>query len=145
MRCAAPSDPFPLHQRKQLFRNLGDGRFEDVTARAGAVFERSEVGRGAAFGDIDNDGDTDVVVGNNNGPAQVLMNTTGTRNHWIGSAGRDAGARATRDMLGARVAVIREGQPTSGRRAPRRRQLRVGQRSARARRAGHVGGRAASR
>ena len=61
------SDPFPLHQRKQLFRNLGDGRFEDVTARAGAAFALSEVGRGAAFGDVDNDGDIDVLIANNNG------------------------------------------------------------------------------
>src|SRR4029434_5925395 len=69
------NDPTPLRQRKQLFRNLGNGRFEDLTSRSGAVFERADVGRGAAFGDIDNDGDTDVVVGNNNGPAQVLLNT----------------------------------------------------------------------
>src|SRR5262249_21557322 len=54
-------DPFPLHQPKLLFRNVGGGRFEDVTNRAGAVFKLSEVSRGAAFGDIDNDGDMDVV------------------------------------------------------------------------------------
>ena len=50
-------DAFPRHQRKQLFRNLGNGRFEVVTDQAGAAFQLSEVGRGAAFGDIDNDGD----------------------------------------------------------------------------------------
>ena len=50
------NEPFPYDQPKQLFRNLGDGRFEDVTGRAGAVFAVSEVGRGAAFGDVDNDG-----------------------------------------------------------------------------------------
>ena len=65
------NDPFPLHQRKLLFRNpganSGTARFEDVTARGGAAFELSEVGRGAAFGDIDNDGDVDVLVANNNG------------------------------------------------------------------------------
>jgi enediyne biosynthesis protein E4 len=111
-------DPLPLRQRKQLFRNLGNGRFEDLTSRSGPVFERADVGRGAAFGDIDNDGDTDVIVGNNNGPAQVLLNNVGNRNHWIGLrlVGASGSGRA-RDMIGARVAVIRDGLPTRGRRA----------------------------
>ena len=50
-----------------MLRNLGDSRFEDVTDRAGEVFDLREVSRGAAFGDIDNDGDTDVVVANDAG------------------------------------------------------------------------------
>jgi enediyne biosynthesis protein E4 len=111
-------DPMPLRQRKQLFRNLGNGRFEDLTSRSGDVFERADVGRGAAFGDIDNDGDTDVIVGNNNGPAQLLLNVMGSRNHWIGLrlvGAKDAGR--ARDMIGARVAVIRDGLPTRQRRA----------------------------
>src|SRR5262245_63340653 len=78
------SDPFPLHQRKLLLRNVHDGRFEDVTARGGRSFQLSEVGRGAAFGDIDNDGDIDIVVNNNNGPARLLINNVGSKNHWIG-------------------------------------------------------------
>ena len=77
-------DPFPYGQRNSLFRNLGDGRFEDVTDRAGAVFELSEVSRGAAFGDVDNDGDVDVLVGNNAGPVRLLVNTIGNRRHWLG-------------------------------------------------------------
>jgi hypothetical protein len=110
-------DPLPLRQRKQLFRNLGNGRFEDVTSRSGPAFERADVGRGAAFGDIDNDGDTDVIVGNNNGPAQVLLNTMGTRKHWIGLRLVAAGtAGRARDMLGARAAVLRDGLPTLERR-----------------------------
>jgi hypothetical protein len=115
-------DKLPLRQHKQLFRNIGDGRFEDLTPRAGAVFQHLDVGRGAAFGDLDNDGDTDVVVGNNNGPAQVLLNAIGNRNHWIGlrlaartaAAGHAAGLR---DVLGARVAIVRPGEPTRYRRA----------------------------
>jgi hypothetical protein len=112
------NDPNPLRQRKQLFRNLGNGRFEDVSSRSGAAFERTDVGRGAAFGDIDNDGDTDVIVGNNNGPAQLLLNVAGNRNHWIGLrlVGGD-GSRPVRDMIGARVAIVRDGLPTRHRRA----------------------------
>ena len=64
---------------------------------AGASFEPSEVSRGAAFGDIDNDGDVDVVVTNNNGPARVLLNEIGNRNRWIGL--RLVGATVDRDML----------------------------------------------
>jgi len=79
-------DPFPLHQRNLLFRNIGDGRFEDVTTRAGAVFKLSEVGRGAAFGDVDNDGDVDVLVGSNKGPPRLLINNVGTRHHWDSSS-----------------------------------------------------------
>jgi enediyne biosynthesis protein E4 len=107
-------DPFPLHQRNQLFRNLGTGRFEDVTERAGAVFTLSEVGRGAAFGDVDNDGDVDVLVGNNNGPNRLLINNVGNRRHWVGL--RLMGEHVTRDMLGARVGIVRNGRPTLWRR-----------------------------
>jgi hypothetical protein len=114
------NDPFPLHQRKRLFRNPGPGtpgavRFEDVSARGGAAFDLSEVGRGAAFGDIDNDGDTDVLVANNNGQPRLLINNVGSRNHWIGL--RLVGRQASRDVLGARVAVVREDGSTLWRRA----------------------------
>jgi hypothetical protein len=104
---AQAHDPFPLHQTKQLFRNAGHARFEDVSARAGAVFALSEVGRGAAFGDIDNDGDTDVVVNNNNGPARLLINNIGNKKHWLG----------VRVRVGARVEIIRKNSPTLWRRA----------------------------
>jgi hypothetical protein len=105
-----PDAPFPYDERKLLFRNLRGGRFENVTSRAGAVFAASEVSRGAAFGDIDNDGDIDVVVNNIHAPARLLINNIGNRQHWIGlrllgRAGRPGGEG--RDMLGARVEIVR--------------------------------------
>jgi enediyne biosynthesis protein E4 len=107
--------PFPYDQRKVLFRNMGNGRFEDVTAKAGAVFALSESGRGAAFGDVDNDGDIDVVVGNDAGPIRLLINNVGNRQHWLGL--RLVGTSGSRDMLGARVAVVRKNAPVLWRRA----------------------------
>ena len=56
-------------QRKILYRNRGDGRFEDVSLKAGPGIERAHVSRGCAFGDVDNDGDLDVIVNNINGSA----------------------------------------------------------------------------
>jgi len=102
-------DPLPFHQRRQLFRNLANGQFEDVTDRAGTTFERSEVGRGAAFGDIDNDGDVDVLIGNDAGRTRLLINNVGSRKHWLGL--RLVGEKVGRDMYGARVAVLR---PSTG-------------------------------
>ena len=112
---ARRGDPFPLHQTNQLFRNLGNGRFAELTDRAGAVFELSEVSRGAAFGDVDNDGDVDVLLANNNGPARLLINRIGQRNRWVGL--RLAGGPGRRDMLGARVGVVRTDGSTAWRRA----------------------------
>ncbi len=113
-------EPTLLRQRKQLFRNLGPSadsghapRFEDVSARAGNVFQLLEIGRGAAFGDVDNDGDVDVVVANNDGPVRLLVNNIGSKNHWIGLRLIGGG----RDLLGARVEIIRETAPTLWRRS----------------------------
>jgi enediyne biosynthesis protein E4 len=111
---ARAKDPFPLKMANQLFHNLGDGRFEDVSARGGEPFKLLDVSRGAAFGDIDNDGDVDVVVGTANGPTRLFINNVGDRNHWLGL--RLTGV-AGRDMLGARVSIVRPNGPTLWRRS----------------------------
>ncbi|PYR15545.1 MAG: CRTAC1 family protein [Acidobacteria bacterium] len=115
VEASARHEAFPLQQRKQLFRNVGGGRFEEVTVRGGAVLQASEVSRGAAFGDIDNDGDIDVVVGNASGPPHLLVNNIGQRAHWIGV--RLVGGETPRDMVGARVAIARSDGSTLWRRA----------------------------
>jgi hypothetical protein len=107
-----PNDPFPLKQRKLLFHNAG-GHFDDVTARAGTVFQVLDAGRGAAFGDIDNDGDTDVLIGNGAGPTRLLINNVGNRNHWLGLKL----VSTTKSLVGARVAVSQSSGPTLWRRA----------------------------
>jgi hypothetical protein len=103
-----------LGQRPQLFRNLDDGRFDDVTAAGGPALNVINTSRGAAYGDIDNDGDTDVVISNNMGRAQLLVNTTGQRRHWVGV--RVVGARRS-DSLGARVAITSSNGSARWRRA----------------------------
>ena len=90
---AAADDPFPYHQTDQLFANR-EGRYVDVTAEAGAVLEQSHVGRGAAFGDLDNDGHVDVVAANNNGPAKLLRNVAGAGRAWLGLVLADEAGRA---------------------------------------------------
>jgi len=102
---AARGDPYPLHQTKQIYRNRGDGHFEEITAQAGDAFRLSEVGRGAAFGDVDNDGDTDVLVLNNNGPARLLVNQVGNRNSWVGVRMMDRDGRL--DVPNTRVEIVR--------------------------------------
>jgi hypothetical protein len=100
--------PYPYQERNQLVRNDGTDGFTDVTAMAGPALEPVEVSRGAAFGDIDNDGDLDIVVANNNGPARLLRNQAGDDHHWLTL--KLVGTRANRDAMGARVAVLRKDQ-----------------------------------
>jgi hypothetical protein len=74
--------PEPFKERNLLLRNFGNGKFADHSTDGGPVFELLEITRGAAFGDLDNDGDVDIVITNNNGPARVLRND-GPRTGWL--------------------------------------------------------------
>jgi hypothetical protein len=101
-RQKAQGDAYPLKQRNQLWRNEAGRRFVDVSGRSGPAFADERVGRGAASGDLDNDGDIDLVVFNNNGRAQVLMSEA--RGSWLGVQVVDAGRR--RAALHARVELL---------------------------------------
>jgi hypothetical protein len=92
---------YPLRQQNQLFRNNGRGRFTDATAGAGAALEPLGVGRGIAVGDVDNDGDVDIVIFHNSGPARLLLGQPGGDSHWLGIRAIDG--RYRRDALTARV------------------------------------------
>lgn len=92
-----------FRQSALLFRNMGKGRFEDVTQTAGPDFTRPRVARGTAYGDFDRDGDLDILITNNNGPAVLLRNDGGNRNHWIRV--KLSGTRSNRNGIGATVHV----------------------------------------
>jgi hypothetical protein len=107
-------DPFPLHQPNQLYRNLEGHGFEEISDPAGAVFDLSEVSRGIVIGDVDNDGDQDVLSVNNNGPVRLLINQVGEGQPWLGL--RLLGTSARRHMLGAMAALHRPDRPALWRR-----------------------------
>ncbi|MCB1033379.1 MAG: CRTAC1 family protein [Acidobacteria bacterium] len=107
-------DPFPLRQRNQLFRRIPAAGWEELTEAAGPAFEPLEVSRAAAFGDLDDDGDTDVLLLNNSGPARLLINQVGQANPWIGL--RLVTGKPARDALGAWVGIHRKAAPTLWRR-----------------------------
>jgi hypothetical protein len=90
-------------QPPHLFRNLGNGKFEDVASRVGADLQKPVVGRGAAYGDIDNDGDWDILVTTSNGPALLFRNDGGNQNNWIKL--KLVGGKSNRSGVGATVTV----------------------------------------
>jgi hypothetical protein len=107
-------DPVPYRMRNLLFRNLGTGKFAETSSQAGQAFGRAEVSRAAAFGDIDNDGDTDVLVTTNTGPVRLWLNQIGTHNSWL-QVRLDNGPQ-NRLGLGALVHLERAGAPSLVRR-----------------------------
>jgi hypothetical protein len=99
--------PYPFQEQSQLFHHPGRPPFVEVGAPAGAFAGRAEVSRGVAGGDVDNDGDLDLLVTNNNGPARLLLNVAPRRGQWLQV--RLRGVTDNRDGIGARVGVVREG------------------------------------
>jgi hypothetical protein len=87
-----------------VFRNLGNGKFEDVSAAAGEGFQQKAAHRGVAFGDLDNDCRIDMVVSVLGGPVKLFHNVSPTANHWI--LLKLIGTKSNRMAIGAQVRVI---------------------------------------
>jgi hypothetical protein len=90
-------------QPPHLFHNLGSKKFEEVTTKVGTALPRPIVSRGAAYADVDNDGDLDLVITANNGPARLLRNDNGNKNDMLRV--KTIGTRSNRDGIGAKVTV----------------------------------------
>ena len=84
-----------------MFRNLGDGRFEELIDEAGPGVAAAHTSRGCAFGDFDNDGDVDIVVANMNEPPSLLRNDVSGGGHWLKVL--LVGTQSNRSAIGARV------------------------------------------
>jgi hypothetical protein len=90
-------------QPPHVFRNAGDRRFEPMSSKLGPALQKPIVARGVASGDIDNDGDLDVLVSTNDAPAVVFRNDGGNRNRFVRV--KTIGTRSNRDGIGAKVTV----------------------------------------
>ena len=99
-----PNVTFP--EPNQLFRNLGDGRFEEVSPVVGKGIWRKRVSRGSAIADFDHDGDIDLLVTNCNGPAALYRNEADLGNRWLTI--RLEGEQSNRDGIGAIIRVTTE-------------------------------------
>jgi len=94
-------------QRPQLFLNQGSGRFRDVSSAVGAGFAQPRVGRGLACGDFDGDGDVDLLMTTNNGPAVLLRNDHNAGNRSLRI--RLVGTTSNRDAIGSVVRIFHDG------------------------------------
>ncbi len=94
-----------IHYREPplLFRNLGGKKFENMSTKVGQAFTQPLVGRGAIYGDYDHDGDLDVLITSNSGPAHLFRNDGGNRNRWLSV--RTVGTKSNRDGIGAVVRI----------------------------------------
>ncbi len=99
---------YPYRTPPVLFRNLGNGRFEELFAVAGAGLAAAHSSRGCAFGDFDNDGDLDILIVNLNEPPTLLRNDIKGQPHWIKV--KLLGVKSNRSAIGARVTVKYGGQ-----------------------------------
>ena len=90
-------------QQKQIFINQGNGIFLDKSESIGGDLLEPMVGRGAAFGDIDNDGDIDIAISNNNGKANLLLNEGKPKGHWIGF--KLEGKTCNREAIGSKLKI----------------------------------------
>ena len=99
-----PERQYP--ERNSLFRNLGNGKFEDASSGAGPDFAKEAPHRGVAFGDLDNDGRVDAVVTVLNGAAKLFHNVSDSANHWI--LLKLVGSKSNRMGIGAQVRITTE-------------------------------------
>ena len=92
---------YPYRTPRVIFRNLGNGRFEELIEEGGPGVAAAHASRGCAFGDFDNDGDLDILIVNLNEPPSLLRNDLGGRNHWLKV--KLIGTKSNRSAIGARV------------------------------------------
>lgn len=95
-------------QEDQLFENVGNGKFKDVSVEKGEYFRKEYVGRGACLGDYDNDGDIDIYIVNLNSPGMFLRNNKGNQNNWLTL--NLVGNTSNRDGIGARIKLMAGGE-----------------------------------
>jgi hypothetical protein len=92
---------YPMKTPRVIFRNLGNGRFEELLDTTGPGIAAAHCSRGCAFGDFDNDGDVDVLIVNLNEPPSLLRNDVGGQGHWLKV--KLTGVKSNRSAIGARV------------------------------------------
>jgi enediyne biosynthesis protein E4 len=98
---AAKVPAYPLETPRVIFRNLGNGKFEELIEQAGPAIAEPHCSRGCAFGDFDNDGDVDILIVNLNEPPSLLRNDLSGSHHWLKV--KLLGVKSNRSAIGARV------------------------------------------
>jgi len=99
---------YKFKQPRVVYRNLGNGSFEEVSELCGAAVLEPHSSRGCAFGDFDNDGNIDVLVWNMCEPPSLLKNENRSGNHWLSV--KAVGTKSNRSAIGARITVAAGGR-----------------------------------